>query len=260
MNKISNHNKSKSYMVSIIMPSFNSEEFICESIQSVLEQTYKNWELIIIDNGSKDNTVNHIYKFQKSSKKIRLIHNLHNRGAGYARNIGLEISKGKYIAFLDSDDFWDITFLEKMINFSEKNNFYFVYCPYFLLKKEVNILNTVLPKATVKNILLSNPLSCLTVLIEKQKINYQFDINLRTHEDIDLWIKIIKNYGCAYSFNMPLAFYRQRKNSLSSNKLKNAIDRFNFLKQRMGFNYIKTIYYFIKYVFYGINKYFIKRN
>ena len=255
MSELFNKRITKKYLVSIIMPSFNSSEFIEIAIKSVIDQTYENWELIIIDNGSEDNTINIINKLSKSNKKISLIKNNCNRGPGFARNLGLKKARGAYISFLDSDDFWDNNFLNEMINFAISKNHYFVYCPYYLYKNNFYILNKVLLKANVHNILVSNPLSCLAVLIEKEKLNYKFNEYFKTHEDIDLWIKIINKHGNAYCYNKSLAFYRQRDKSLSSNKIKNAIDRWKFLRVNMKFNYLKTFYYFIKYVLYGINKY-----
>ena len=97
------------------------------------------------------------------------------------------------------------------------------------------------------------------VLIKKENLIYEFDISLKTHEDIDLWIRIIRDNGIAHCYDKPLAYYRQRKRSLSSNKLVNAIHRWIFLRKIMKFNFFKTIFYFLSYLSYGINKYFLKK-
>tara|TARA_X000000950_G_C13836620_1_gene628473 strand:+ start:292 stop:1065 length:774 start_codon:yes stop_codon:yes gene_type:complete len=243
-------------LISIIMPAFNAGGYISYAIQSVINQTYSNWELIIIDNNSRDNTLEKVNKYLVINNRIKLFKSSENFGPGNARNIGLKKSKGTYIAFLDADDFWDSEFLEKLISFSKINNYYFVYCPYYICSGEISKLNQVSPYANISNILKANPLSCLAVLIKKNKIKYKFNTLFRTHEDIDMWIKIIKSNGVAYRYNKPLAFYRQRKNSLSSKKFKNALDRWVFLRNTMKYDLFLSIYFFLSYVIYGIKKYF----
>ena len=243
-------------LISVIMPSFNSNEYIPYAINSVLNQTYEKWELLIIDNNSNDATIETVNEFIKKNNKIKLIKSNYNNGPGFARNLGIKQSKGKYLAFLDSDDFWDSKFLESLIYFLKINKYYFVYCPYFIYTNKNSKLNNVLPYACESNILKSNPLSCLAILIEKDKFNFKFDTIMKTHEDIDMWIKIINLNGIAHRYNEPLAYYRQRKHSLSSKKLRNAIDRWRFLRINMKFNLLKSLYYFLSYIFYGLNKYF----
>ena len=249
----------KNTLISIIMPSYNSGDYIRYAIKSVLAQTYENWELIIVDNKSTDNTIKIVNEYLFSNKRIKLIKSLKNRGPGFARNKGIRHSKGNYIGFLDSDDFWDSEFLERLIKFSIINSYYFVYCPYYIYSEGKSKLNKVLPYANVPNILKCNPLSCLGVLIKKENLIYEFNISFNTHEDIDLWIRIISDNGSAHRYNKPLAYYRQRKRSLSSNKLVNAIHRWIFLRKIMKFNFFKTIFYFLSYLSYGINKYFLKK-
>ena len=221
MIKNSDINLLKNDLITIIMPSFNSSEYIESAIISVVNQTYLNWELIIIDNNSTDNTRKIIKKFLNTNFNIKLIKTLKNNGPGFARNIGLKNAKGKYIAFLDSDDFWDPKFLECLISFSKINNYYFVYCPYFIYSDNKSKLNKVLPYANESIILKANPISCLGVLIKKENIKFVFNTSFKTHEDIDLWIRIINSNGIAHRCNIPLAYYRQRKDSLSSKKVKN---------------------------------------
>ena len=114
-------------LVSIITPAYNAEKYIKDTIASVIAQTYTNWEMIIVDDSSNDNTNEIIKEYQQKEKKIRLITLLKNQGVANARNIAIQNARGRYIAFLDSDDIWEKEKLEKQINFMRKNNVYFSY-------------------------------------------------------------------------------------------------------------------------------------
>ena len=117
-------------MVSIITPAYNSEKYIAETILSVLAQSYQNWEMIIIDDSSTDKTAEIISSFQEKDSRIKYIYNSTNKGSAYSRNVALQKAKGKWIAFLDSDDLWHPKKLEKQIEFMKKNNYHFSYTNY----------------------------------------------------------------------------------------------------------------------------------
>lgn len=160
-------------LVSIIMPSYNTEKYIFESIESVIAQTYKNWELLIIDDCSEDLTIQIIQKYLKVYPNIFLIQLEKNSGAAVSRNKGIEKANGEYIAFLDSDDLWEENKLEIQINFMKENNCAFSFTEYMEIDEmgnDLGILIKVPVKAiTYRSYLLTNPIGCLTAVYSVKK-------------------------------------------------------------------------------------------
>ena len=155
-------------LISIVMPAYNSEKYIRNSIKSVINQTYKNWELIIIDDYSTDNTVSIIEEFQ--NKNIHLIKNKKNSGAAISRNKGIKLAKGNYIAFLDSDDLWNKEKLEKQINFMKSNNYDFTYTSFTYLKERKTKKVIIPEKLTYKESLKNTIILTSTVMINLKNI------------------------------------------------------------------------------------------
>ena len=205
-------------MVSIITPAYNSERFIAETIKSVLNQTYTDWELIIVDDCSTDKTSEIVLSFQKEETRIIYIKNETNKGSAISRNIALRNAKGKWIAFLDSDDVWHPEKLERQIEFMLKNNYNFSYTDYCEIDEnsKENGKSVSGPKIIGKNKMLAYcwP-GCLTVMYNADFVGSMQTCDIKINEEYALWIKIAKMTNC-YLLNENLAKYRRHSDSLSS--------------------------------------------
>lgn len=205
-----------SELVSIITPSYNTGEFVANTIKSVLEQTYQNWEMLIIDDNSTDKSVEIIKSF--NDKRIKLFVNDTNKGAAISRNYGLKQAKGKWIAFLDSDDIWERDKLTKQIEYMKKNNYAFSYTNYIEINEESKPIGKLLtgPKI-LKKIHLNNYCyqGCLTVMYDSEKIGLLQINNLPKNNDYAMWLKAIRKSNC-YLLPEPLARYRKRQGSISN--------------------------------------------
>lgn len=240
-------------LVSIITPTFNSEEYLGQTINSVLNQTYKNWELILVDDCSTDKTIELIKSYQKKHPNISLIKNTSNQGAGVARNKGINAAKGDFIAFLDADDLWKPNKLEVQINLMIKGNLDVCFSSYDLIDEEGSELFkrvNALPELTYNKLLKSNYVGNLTGVYNCKTLGKISSTKLRKRQDWILWLEAIKKSNKpAIGIQEPLAFYRVRKNSMSSNKLN--LIRYNFLVyyEGLGFSMIKSTIYFIIFLF-----------
>lgn len=203
-------------LVSIIMPSYNTGTFIEESIESVMAQTYQNWELIIVDDCSTDNSVKVIESHLDT--RIKLLVNIENSGAAVSRNRAIREASGKYVAFLDSDDVWLPTKLEKQIGFMEENHHSFTYHKYGFMNQESKLLPLVMsgPKYIAKfGYYLFNWAGCLSVVYNAEKVGLLQIENLKKRNDYAFWLKITRRFPC-YLLEESLALYRRREGSMSS--------------------------------------------
>jgi glycosyltransferase involved in cell wall biosynthesis len=188
-------------MISIVIPAYNASETIINAVKSISSQTYKNWELIIVDDGSKDNTVKVLNTFfktlsQDEAYKIRLIQQ-GNQGPSVARNTGIELAKGKYIAFLDSDDVWLDTKLETQMEYIEKDESIYL-CSTGFGKKRVKCSSDS-RTISFKELLFKNYFTTTTVLVRAEVFEkYKFDTNQKYSEDYKLWLLIAYDYKCIY--------------------------------------------------------------
>ena len=219
--------------VSIIMPICNSEKYLEETIKNIINQTFKDWELIIVDDCSNDDSLDIINKLDNG--KIIIIKNEKNIGAGLSRNRAINISKGRYIAFIDSDDIWKENKLEEQISFMKEKDVAFSFSSYKGINeygepiREVNAPKQV----SFKDMLKSTPIQISTVVLDTKKIKKElikFE-NMRTCEDIDFYLKLLKNVNYASGIQEFLVDYKIRKKSLSSNKIMNTIRRWNVYKK-----------------------------
>lgn len=208
-------------LVSIIMPSYNTARFISESIQSVKKQTYKNWELIIVDDCSTDNTDEIVGKFLEDNR-ICYIKNSENSGAAVSRNAALRKAQGKWIAFLDSDDLWTPDKLEKQIQFMKKNNYHFSYTNYEEIDEnsKPNRVYVSGPKKITKRGMYNYcwP-GCLTVMYDAEEIGLIQITDIKKNNDYAMWLKVCKKAEC-YLLNENLAMYRRREGSISNHSYK----------------------------------------
>lgn len=244
-------------LVSIITPSYKSEKFISQTIESVLSQTYKNWEMIIVDDVSPDNSNEIIEEYIKKDNRIKLIKLEKNSGPAVARNRAIEEARGKYIAFLDADDIWYENKLEKQIKFMNEKNLALTYSSYDLMDEKNNNLGTFLTKnkVTYNDLLKTNSIGCLTAIYDMEKVGKVFMPNIIKRQDYGLWLKILKKVDYAEGILDPLAKYRIMKNSVSSNKLVAAKYVWKLFREVERLNIFKSFYYFCFYVYYGVRKY-----
>lgn len=244
--------------VSIVMPAYNSEEYIKESVYSVIAQTWCNWELLIIDDGSTDNTCLIVEQLSEKDLRIRLFRNSVNRGVAASRNMGILHSAGEWIAFLDSDDCWKPEKLEEQLAFAEDNHAEFTFTGSEFMNEEGERLHHILHvplQINYRTLLKQNIISCSSVLIRKELIQlYPQDMG-DIHEDFVVWLHILKNNKImAYGLDRPLLIYRVRMTSKSGNKLKAARMTFGVYRY-MKLPFLLAGYYWICYVVRSVNKY-----
>lgn len=243
--------------VSIVTPSYNSERFIGLSIESVLSQTYTNWEMLIVDDASTDRTVSIAERYGRGDDRIKLIRLKQNSGVASARNTGIREAQGRFIAFLDSDDLWMPEKLEKQVRFMEKNNASLACTAYLKMNAEGVVQKRFIDvpnKITYPMILKSNRIGCLTAMVDVRRIgkHYMSDVG---HEDYTLWLKILKRGHIAYGLNLPLAIYRMRNASLSGNKLKASRFQWKIYREIEKISFINSLIFFAQYAYYGFKKY-----
>ncbi|MFI1744768.1 glycosyltransferase family 2 protein [Thalassobellus sediminis] len=233
-------------LVSIITPMFNSEAFISETINSVLKQTYKNWELLLIDDNSQDKTLSIVQEYIKNYPQIKLLKNDTNQGAAISRNKGIDFAKGDYIAFLDADDLWKPEKLESQIKFMQTENCDVCYSSYELIKENGEFLNKkvkALPHLSYNKLLKSNYIGNLTGIYNAKVLGKIKTPDLRKRQDWLLWLAAIKKSGKkALSIQESLAYYRVRENSMSSNKLNLVKYNYWVYKKGLGFSTLKSVY------------------
>lgn len=206
-------------LVSIIMPSYNCGEFVEETIRSVQMQTYLNWEIIFVDDCSTDDTIQKVFDMMNADKRIHIFQNVANMGTAVSRNNALRVAKGKWIAFLDSDDIWDPKKLEKQISFMKENNYTFSYTGYQEIDSKGKLTGVEVsgPKRVTKAGMFAFcwP-GCLTVMYDRDKIGLIQIEDIRKNNDYAMWLKVCKNADC-YLLDECLAKYRRgRVGSVSS--------------------------------------------
>ena len=234
----------------------NCERVISETIESVLAQTYTNWEMIIINDCSKDNTVDIVKRYCARDSRIKLINMEKNSGSADARNKGIELAKGRYIALLDSDDMWKTTKLEKQIEFMKEHDYAFTFTAYDVFRDSNDKVRRVfeVPKAIeYKQYLRNTIIGCLTVVVDKEQIP-DFHMEKGYLEDILTWMYYLRNGVVAYGLNENLASYRVIPGSKSSNKVSNSKRYFACLKAQPGLSTATCICCEIGYAWNAVKK------
>lgn len=218
MNPNHSHIDSYANLVSIITPAFNSGRFIAETIQSVQNQSYQSWEMIIVDDCSDDSTEEIVHSFKKNDDRIKYFRNSSTKGAAFSRNLAVGMAKGKWIAFLDSDDLWHPHKLEKQLDFMLKNNYHFSYTEYSEINDKSEEIGRLIsgPKVISKNMMLAFcwP-GCLTVMYDAHLMRHIEFPDIKINEDYAFWIKISEKTNC-YLLDENLAKYRRHQSSLSN--------------------------------------------
>ncbi len=244
-------------LISIITPAYNAEKFIGSTIESVLLQTYQNWEMIIVDDCSTDNTVKVVEEYCNIDSRIRIIKHSKNQGVAAARNTALSKAKGEYIAFLDSDDIWMPQKLDSQYHYMEDNDYVLTYTAYQKYISETNEkgkIITVPKKMTRTAIFYNTAIACLTVMVNKEKAG-NFEMPLLKHsEDQCTWQSILAKGYSAYGLNENLALYRVSEGSLTANKGKAAKRQWEVYRKYYRFSVLKSSVYFFSYAIHAVIK------
>lgn len=247
-------------LVSIITPSYNTAQFIGATIQSVLDQDYENWELIIVDDMSSDNSLEVIKTFQAKDTRIHLIQNKKNEGAAVSRNLAIEKAKGRFIAFLDSDDLWMPNKLSTQIEFMLEHQYDFTYTAY----DKINESNTsvghisVPKKSSYHSLLRTCAIGCLTAVYDTKRVGKVYMPIIDKRQDYGLWLRLLKQVDYAYACPGVLAKYRVRTNSISSNKLNAAKYQWKVYREVEQLSLLASLWYMTTYTFNGIIKSYFK--
>lgn len=234
-------------LVSVIMPTYNTGRILSESIESILAQTYPNFELLIADDKSDDEVTLSILKhYEQKDSRIKVVYLDENRGAGYARNKAIEAARGRYIAFCDSDDRWFPTKLEKQVGFIESKGCCLIYSSYIICSQdgtETGIF--VAPRVvTYGGMKRDDKVGCLTALYDTVPFGKFYFPLLRKRQDWAMFILLLQKCRIAYGMKEPLAYYRLRTNSLSSNKRSLVKFNINVYHKVLGFSVAKSYLYF----------------
>ena len=236
--------------VSIILPNFNSSNYILDTIKSIKNQSYKKWKLIIVDDCSDKKTLDVLKKIK--NKKIKIYYFKKNMGAGYCRNYAIKKSKSVFLAFIDSDDLWKKNKLKAQINFMIKKKYNFTYTYYHTINENSNFLNPVLtPKIfSFESFVKNTSIATSTMIIRRDLVkNIKFP-DTKICEDYFFKCQILKKINYAICYPFFLTKYRVRKNSLQSNRFKNLLWMWKINKNLNHFNIFKN---FISLLFISIN-------
>lgn len=244
-------------LISIIMPAYNSEKTIEDSICSVLSQTYRNWELIIINDASKDGTAEIICAYAAQDTRIKILTNSSNCGVSCSRKRGVHAADGEWVAFLDSDDLWTPDKLEKQVDVVKATDADLIFTGSAFIKTDgtpyswiMRIPNHVTYRKLLKQNIISNSSSLVwKELLEKHMVDGDY-----MHEDYACWLKCLRNGACAFGINEPLLIYRLSSSSKSGNKIKAAKMNWNTYRT-IGLSVFEAVYYMFWYCILGVLKY-----
>lgn len=233
-------------LVSIITPNYNCSRFIVETIESVLAQTYTNWEMIIVDDCSSDGSYEIALEYEKQDSRIKVLKNAKNSGAAVSRNLALNMVQGEYISFLDSDDLWEREKLEKQLDFMVNNNCDFSYTIYDLIDEESKKMNKevrIPKKLSYLKYLHHCYTGCLTVIYKKEIANDTRSFLIKNNNDYGLFLQVLKKSKKALGLQSNLAHYRIRKSGISRKKLGKIKPYFQLMHDNLRFPYILVCWF-----------------
>jgi teichuronic acid biosynthesis glycosyltransferase TuaG len=213
-------------LVSIVTPAYNAARFLEESLRSAQQQTFPNWEMLVVDDGSTDDTPEIVRRWAEADPRFRLLAGAGNRGPAAARNVALESARGRYVAFLDSDDLWLPRKLEVQLEFMRARDAVFSFTAYsYIDENGVRTGRVVTPPERIdyRGLLKNTIIGCLTVMLDRTRLGPLRMPDLRQHEDIVLWLQILKGGITALGIPEELARYRLVRGSLSRNKVRSAL-------------------------------------
>ena len=241
-------------MISIITPSYNCSSYIASTIQSVISQTFTDWEMIIIDDCSTDDSVQLIQSFVELDPRIKLIQLTQNSGAAVARNKGIELASGRFIAFLDSDDLWFPEKLDKQVRYMSENKLPFTFTAYAKQDQAgVELGHVGVPnKVSYSDLLKVCSIGCLTAMYDTQFFGKVYMPLIRKRQDLGLWLRLLKKTDYAYGLDEVLASYTIRNDSISANKSKAALYTWTLYREVEKLSIITAVYYFSHYAVNGV--------
>lgn len=249
--------KSNSKKVSVIMPVYNAQRFLREAIESVLAQTFCDFELILIDDCSKDNSYSILCEYEKLDSRVRIFKNECNKGVSYTRNFGVSKARCDYVALIDSDDMWEQDKLKKQLELIDKypdTDLCYTGSAFVDTDSQMSdFVFSVPEKVTYKKLLKQNVVSCSSALLRKSWLEKYPMAHDNMHEDFAVWLSILKDHGVARGIDEPLLIYRVDKNSKSGNKFKSMLMTYRVYKF-MGINFFARFYYLAFYILSGIRK------
>lgn len=244
-------------LVSIIMPSYNSENYVKCTIESVIAQTYGNWELIFVDDCSTDASLDIVRSL--GDERIKIYSTDKNSGAATARNIAIDKASGKWIAFLDSDDLWMPGKLSRQLQFMSANQYDFSCTSYEVIAEDEKLMSVFVPqkdKYAYKDILKHNSIGCLTAVYNAKKLGKVYmPTDAVKREDLACWLSILKTGTDAYCLHEPLSKYKVHSNSVSSNKFKMLKYQWQVYRKVEKLNIFKSFYYLAHWAILGLLKY-----
>lgn len=244
--------------VSVVMPAYNSEQYIRLAVASVIAQTFTDWELIIVDDCSTDHTFEIVQKLAETDGRIKTVRNEVNLGAAATRNAAFKLCSGKYIALLDSDDLWEPDKLQKQIMCAESSHADIICCSYAIIDKQGNkkCADFIVPDCIdYKEMLVRSMISCSTAVLSRRVVEQeQFPTNMY-HEDFAYWMNLLNKGYSAIGISEVLASYRVVEGSRASNKFKSAVNRWKVYRNYLGISVPHSSALLIRYMYYGIVKY-----
>ncbi|MFA5298159.1 MAG: glycosyltransferase family 2 protein [Lutibacter sp.] len=244
-------------LVSIITPCYNAEDFIEETVRSVQNQTFTNWEWFIIDDFSTDKSLSILAGFAQKDVRIKLVPLTKNSGPAIARNIGIAQAKGNYMTFIDADDVWLPQFLaENVSKIVQSEGFLCASYEMYNAALTLKLGRVIAPKyASFSDILKTNTIGSLTAFIDISRLGKEFMPEIKYRQDMGLWLKYLKKINRVEGIQQSLAIYRIRKQSLSNNKINLLKHQWSFYRNVENLSVLKSFYYFTIWMYYGSKKY-----
>lgn len=242
-------------LVSIIMPAYNAESYIASAIDSILNQSYQNWELLVVNDASADTTGKIVQEIQKKDPRITLLTNAANMGIAGSRNVALENAKGRFIAFLDSDDLWLPEKLDTQLAFMVESGAAITYSGYTRIDEHGKYLGTVKPPKLVSydDLLKSNHIGNLTGVYDCESLGKEYFKRFK-HEDYIAWLNLLKRTAYAHGLPQELAQYRVYSGSTSSNKLKTISWQWRIYRESEQLSAARSCILMISYIWNAVYK------
>jgi len=243
--------------VSIITPAHDAERFLDETIRSVVAQTFPRWEMIVVDDDSRDRTREIVERWTESDPRIRLVRQSPRQGPGAARNRGLKEVRGRYVAYLDSDDLWRPEKLEVQVAFMQETNAVFSFAGYSIIDERGEPTGRAVraPDRVDYRFLLRNTIiGCLTVMLDRSRLGELSMPTLPQHEDLSLWYEILKRGGVARGIPMDLALYRVVRGSASGDKVRSALHMWKVYREQERLSLPSTLWCYAHYAWHALRK------
>lgn len=244
--------------VSVVMPAYNMERFVEQAIRSVMSQTFEDWEMIVVDDCSDDSTYAIVERLAAEDARITLVRNEENQGAAKARNRGLDLCRGSYVALLDSDDVWFPEKLEEQMKLAQDTGAEIIYCSYGIIDECGRKIcdDFIVPETTdFESFLTRAVISCSTALLKRSIIDtYRFGTEYY-HEDLVFWCRILREGHTACGVPAVLAQYRVMEGTRAANKVRSALFRWRIYRGLLGFSALKSAKLLYRYAILGLKKY-----